>query len=56
MSSPRIRVPYADLYLVEGLDLMPHDRGLTADRVHPGDDSMIDVGVNLAGKLADLVV
>jgi hypothetical protein len=44
-----------NLHLVEGGDLLPRGRGLTADVLHPGDDAMIDIGVALAEELGGLV-
>ena len=44
-----------NVHLIEGPELLPTPGGLTVDLVHPSDDAMIDMGVNLADALAELL-
>ncbi len=43
------------VHLVEGSDLLTGIGGLTPDLVHPGDNGMIMIGENLAGKLSKIL-
>ncbi len=46
--------PHGNAHLVEGPELLTDISGLTGDLIHPGDNGMIEMGYNLAAKLAAL--
>jgi hypothetical protein len=45
--------PYPNAHLVEGRDILPDISGLATDMIHPSDNGMIDMGINLARVMAD---
>ena len=46
------RCPYPNARLIEGPEILTDIGGLTADLIHPGDHGMIQMGENLAQRLA----
>lgn len=47
--------PSSNAHLIEGPALLTEFRGLTHDLIHPGDHGMIEIGRNLAARLAGLL-
>jgi lysophospholipase L1-like esterase len=47
--------PYPNVHLIEGPDILQQFSDLTSDLLHPADNGMIQMGENLARKLAPLV-
>jgi hypothetical protein len=47
--------PNPNVHLLEGPELMTATAGLTGDLIHPGDFGMMEMGVNLAAKLKQLL-
>jgi len=47
--------PHANVYLIEGPDILPGMAGLTTDLIHPGDEGMIRMGERLAERLRPLL-
>jgi len=47
--------PHPNVHLIEGPEILTQIRGLTHDLIHPGDHGMIEMGRNLAARLAPLV-
>ena len=47
--------PHRNVHLIEGPDILQDISGLTADLIHPGDNGMIEMGLNLAQKLKGLL-
>lgn len=47
--------PHSNAHLIEGTEILTDISGLTHDLVHPGDNGMIQMGRNLAGKLEALI-
>ena len=47
--------PHPNVHLIEGTDILQDTGGLTTDLLHPSDNGMIQMGQNLARKLAPLV-
>ena len=48
-------MPYPNVTLIEGPDLLADIGGLTTDLIHPGDLGMIQMGENLAKRLGAMV-
>lgn len=46
------RSPHPNVHLIEGPDILTKIDGLTADLLHPSDNAMIEMGRNLAERLA----
>jgi len=46
---------HPNLHLLEGPELLTYFGGLTVDLIHPADNAMIEMGENLAKRLAPLV-
>jgi lysophospholipase L1-like esterase len=44
-----------NVHLIEGGEILTEPRGLTHDLIHPGDHGMIEMGRNLAARLASLI-
>ena len=47
--------PNPNVCLLEGPELMTATAGLTGDLIHPGDYGMMEMGINLAAKLKQLL-
>ena len=47
--------PHPNAHLIEGPDILTDIGGLTVDLVHPSDNAMIEMGRNLAARLASLL-
>ncbi len=47
--------PHPNVHLIEGPQILTEIRGLTHDLIHPGDHGMIEMGRNLAARLAPLL-
>ena len=47
--------PHPNVHLIEGPHILTDIRGLTHDLIHPGDHGMIEMGRNLAARLASLL-
>jgi hypothetical protein len=47
--------PGGNVHLIEGPEVLTEFRGLTHDLIHPGDHGMIEMGRNLAARLAQLL-
>lgn len=47
--------PHPNVHLIEGPEILTEIRGLTHDLIHPGDHGMIEMGRNLAARLAPLL-
>jgi lysophospholipase L1-like esterase len=47
--------PYPNVHLVEGAEILADPGGLTVDLIHPADNGMIQMGENLARRIAGLL-
>ena len=47
--------PHPNVHLVEGSEILRNAGGLTVDLIHPADNGMIQMGENLARKIAGLL-
>ena len=47
--------PHGNAHLIEGPEILTDMSGLAADLIHPGDNGMIEMGRNLAGRLKRLI-
>lgn len=49
------QTPHENVYLLEGMEILPDLAGLTTDLVHPGDDAMIRMSENLTTELEQMM-